>query len=126
MRALGAFVLAVAMLSSTTVAFAQETAPAVSLAQLGELYVQSGYVIPDGYLDQRVTISAVVASAAKRVGNQVLVSLKDASDRFIGSAAIDGASAHKAKALQEGQSFSAVCTIDFASKGPLALSDCDL
>ena len=126
MRALRWLVLALAMLSTTTVAFAQETAPAVSLTQLGELYVKSGHVIPDGYLDQRVTISAVVAQAAQRVGNEILVTLTDAADQVKGHATIDRLSASKARSLHQGQVFSAVCTVEFSSNGPLALGDCDL
>jgi tRNA_anti-like len=126
MRALRYLVLALAMLSTTTVAFAQETAPAVSLAQLGELYVKSGHVIPDGYLDQRVTVSAVVAEAAKRVGDEILVTLSDAADQVQGHATIDRLSATKAKSLHQGQVFSAVCTVEFSTDGPIALGDCDL
>jgi hypothetical protein len=126
MRALRSLVLALAMLSTTTVVLAQETAPAVSLAQLGELYVKSGHIIPDGYLDQRVTISAVVAEAAQRVGNEILVTLTDATDQVRGHATIDRMSAAKAKSLHQGQTFSAVCTVEFSSNGPIALGDCDL
>ncbi|HEX7814927.1 hypothetical protein [Dyella sp.] len=126
MRALRSIVLALAMLSTTTVASAQETAPAVSLAQLGEVYVNSGHVIPDGYLDRRVTISAIVVNAAKRVGNQILVSLTDKAAQFKGEASIDQLSASKARTLQQGQVFSAVCTVQFSTSGPLSLGDCDL
>jgi hypothetical protein len=126
MRALRSLVLALIILSTTTVAIAQETAPAVSLAQLGEVFVKSGHVIPDGYLDRRVTVSAVVADSAKRVGDEVVVPLTDNSASVQGQASIESLSATKARSLHQGQVFSAVCTVQFTTRGPLSLGDCDL
>ncbi|MFC5742742.1 hypothetical protein [Dyella tabacisoli] len=105
---------------------ASETTPSVSLTQLSQLYSQASHVTPVSYLDQRVTIRAVVAKVSQDKHGKLLVHLIDEAGHVEGRATFEPVFASKAKTLQQGQPFKAACTIEFSTNEPITLGDCQL
>jgi hypothetical protein len=106
--------------------WAIDSTPSVSLTQLSQLYSQTGHITPDTYLDQRVTVRAVVAKVSQDPHGRLRVSLVDEAGRIEGRATFEPVFATQAKTLRQGQPFTAACTIEFSANEPIILGDCQL
>ncbi|WP_266158890.1 hypothetical protein [Dyella silvatica] len=121
------FSIILALVLLPIASWASGATPSVSLTQLSQLYSsQTGHITPDTYLDQRVTVRAVVAKVSQDPRGRLRVNLVDEAGQIEGRATFEPVFAAQAKTLQQGQPFTAACTIEFSANEPIILGDCQL
>lgn len=126
MHTLRCFPIIFALVLLPIASWATDTMSSFSLSQLSQLYSQTSHITPDNYLDQRVTVRAVVAKVSQDPRGRLRVNLIDEARHIEGRATFESVFATQAKTLRQGQPFTAACTIEFSANEPIILGDCQL